>query len=334
MITAKKLLLPTALVLASLPTQAPAQLKAPPGYRERMRHLYQAPREAIWVNAPQPGALPPGTIHRTYSSRSMGHDVGYCIYLPPEYGKQTQRRFPVIYHLHGLSGDELRRVNNAQVLHEGILAGRWPPLIMVFPNAGRATYYKDSIDGKFMSETTVIKELIPHIDATYRTIAARHGRCIEGHSMGGRGATRLALKYPEMFCSLFNQAGNVIRLVELYDETAPERFPNNLLGPDKARYYENDPFELLEKNVAQIRGKLRIMILCGTLDRTHLPTVREFHHALQELDIDHTYIEAEGLAHDQDKLIERFKPIWFDYHAESLRLAAEAAGQSVSRASK
>jgi S-formylglutathione hydrolase FrmB len=196
---------------------------------------------------------------------------------------------------------------------------------MVFCNGGRATYYKDSFDGKFMSETTVIKELIPHIDATYRTIAAQHGRCIEGHSMGGRGATRLALKYPEMFCSVFNQAGNVIRLVELYDASAPERYPNNLLGPDKAKYVENDPFELLQRNLDKIKGKVRFMILCGTADKTHIPTVREFHQALLEVGVDHTYIEAEGMQHDQDKLIERFKPIWFDYHVESLRLAAAAA---------
>jgi hypothetical protein len=82
---------------------------------------------------------------------------------------------------------------------------------------------------------------------------------------------------------------------------------------------------LLQKNIDQIKGKLRIMILCGTQDRTHLPSVREFHEALLELGIDHTYIEAESPAHNQDKLIERFRPIWFDYHVESLRLAAPSA---------
>jgi S-formylglutathione hydrolase FrmB len=316
------------LILMNFAPAVRAQLKAPPGYREKMRSLYQAPREAVWVNEPKPGSLPPNTIHSLYFSQSMAHDVGYWIYLPPQYQKEPERHFPVVYHLHGLKGDELNRVNNAQVLHEGIVAGKWPPLIMVFPNGGRATYYKDSIDGKFMSETTVIKELIPHIDKNYRTVASRQGRCIEGHSMGGRGATRLALKFPELFCSLFNQAGNVIHLVELYDPTAPERFPNNLLGADKARYAENDPFELLQKNLDRIRGKLRIMILCGTQDRTHIASVREFHQALLEVGIDHTYFEAEGMEHDQQKLIERFKPIWFDYHVESLRLAAAEAGDA------
>ena len=60
-------------------------------------------------------------------------------------------------------------------------------MIMVLPNGGMRTFYKDSYDGKFMSETLIIRELIPHIDATYNTIAEQKGRCIEGHSMGGRG---------------------------------------------------------------------------------------------------------------------------------------------------
>src|ERR1051326_8065857 len=54
--------------------------------------------QTIWVNPPpSPGFLPGGMTHHTYYSPSMGHDVGYCIYLPPGYEKNPQRRFPVIY---------------------------------------------------------------------------------------------------------------------------------------------------------------------------------------------------------------------------------------------
>src|SRR5437867_3731693 len=113
-----------AIVLAI--TQCPfaiAQLQAPPDYRQKMGNLFQSPPDAVWVNEPKPGTLPQGVTHHTYHSQSMGHDVGYCIYLPPQYEKEPQRRFPVIYHLHGVNGDELSRVNNAEVLHEGIVAG-------------------------------------------------------------------------------------------------------------------------------------------------------------------------------------------------------------------
>jgi S-formylglutathione hydrolase FrmB len=85
---------------------------------------------------------------------------------------------------------------------------------MVLPNGGW-TWYKNSWDGRFPVETSVVDELIPHIDQTYHTLAARWGRCAEGYSMGGRGSTRLALKYPELFCSLHNQAGNVPHTAEM-----------------------------------------------------------------------------------------------------------------------
>jgi endo-1,4-beta-xylanase len=190
------------------------------------------------------------------------------------------------------------------------------------PNGGKSGFYKDSYDGKYMGETTIIRELIPHIDATYRTIASRAGRCIEGFSMGGRGSTRLALKYPDMFCSLFNQSGNVMHIADLYDPGKPDTYPNFYLGPDKARYIDNDPYLLLKKNVDRIKGKLRIQVWCGTQDSGHVPTVRDFHKALLDTGVDHTYMEIEGLAHKRAEMIARYQGIWFDYHVESLRRAA------------
>ena len=140
-------------------------------------------------------------------SKAAGQLVGYTIYLPLDYNTNTDQRYPVIYNLHGNGGNERKGLESMVVLNEGITKGWWPPMIMVRPNGGRSTFYKDSADGRFPIETMFINELIPHIDSTYRTIAARHGRCIEGFSMGGRGSTRLALKYPDLFCSLFCQAG-------------------------------------------------------------------------------------------------------------------------------
>lgn len=277
-----------------------------------------------WVNEPKPGSLPEGVTHHTFFSKALNRDVGYCVYLPPGYEKDTARRYPVIYNLHGAGGNELHSFVDAKVLHDGIVSGRWAPMIMVMPNGGQATFYKDSYDGKFPAETLIIREFIPFVDATYRTIAARGGRAIEGFSMGGRGSTRLAMKYPELFCSLHNQAGNVPHTSELFDPSKPNEYPNNYLGPDRQRYIDNDVYLLIKKNVAKIRDGLRIAITCGTKDGDHLPTVREYHAALLAAGVDHTYTEVEGLAHEHDKLVKLYAPIWFDYHAESFRRAAAA----------
>lgn len=62
-----------------------------------------------------------------------------------------------------------------------------------------------------------------------------------------------------------------------------------------------------------------------------LPTVRDFHQALVEHNVDHTYIELEGLAHRRTEMIERLRPIWFDYHVESLRRAALENDESLGK---
>lgn len=269
----------------------------------------QSGSSAVWINKPDPNELPDGVTHHTFYSEANKVDVGYCIYLPPSYDSDKDKRYPVIYNLHGAGGNELHSFYDVEVLDAGIRAGRWPEMIVVLPNGGQRTFYKDAYDGRFMSETLIIHELIPYIDKTYHTIAERKGRCIEGHSMGGRGATRLAMKYPTMFCSMFSQAGNVPRTLESFDPSRPDTYPNNYLGPDKQNYIENDAFELLMKNLSIIKDKLRIQLWCGTKDMSHLVTVRDFHQALLTAGVDHTYLEAEGLGHNKNHMIDRYKDV-------------------------
>lgn len=129
------------------------------------------------------------------------------------------------------------------------------------------------------------------------------------------------MKYPNMFCSLFNLAGNVPRTLAGFDPDNPDVYPASYLGPDKQNYIDNDAFEQLKKNVDDIKDKLRIQIFCGTQDMSHLVTVRDFHEALLEAGVDHTYLEIEGSGHKKKPMIDRYRDVWFDYHVESLRLA-------------
>jgi endo-1,4-beta-xylanase len=196
-------------------------------------------------------------------------------------------------------------------------------MIMAMPNGGTATLYEDSYDGKWPAETLVIREFIPFIDQNYRTIAMRAGRAIEGFSMGGRGSTPLAMKYPELFCSLFDQSGNVMHTSQEFNPSDPAI--TWYLGPDKQRYIDDDAYLLLKKNLDKIKGRMRIQIWCGTKDPQHLGTVREFHQALLEAGVDHTYMEIEGLAQDRKGMVTQFSRIWFDYHVESFRRSGALA---------
>ncbi|MCO8120751.1 esterase family protein [Stieleria sp. TO1_6] len=275
----------------------------------------------VWANPPTANELPlpDGTSHRTFHSELVDQDVGYVIYLPPQYDQQSQTRYPVIYNLHGNGGNELKSLNVIRVLHDQITSGKIPPLVMVLANGGHSTFYKNSHDGRFPIESIVINELIPHVDANYRTIATGKGRCIEGFSMGGRGATRLAVKHPELFCSLFCQAGNVPHLLDTYDQLTPAERAQHLLGPDRENWQSDDVYAVTTKNKDRIKQHLRIQIACGTKDGGHLPSIRDFHQHLVQEGIDHTYIELQGLKHQRTVMIEQLKPIWFESHLQALR---------------
>jgi enterochelin esterase-like enzyme len=94
-----------------------------------------------WVNAPR--KPPPGVQHETFRSNSMRHDVSYNIYLPPEYA-QSDRRFPVVYLLHGSGryGHESGALYalSARTLDPAIKAKQVPPCICVLVMAGRNSW--------------------------------------------------------------------------------------------------------------------------------------------------------------------------------------------------
>jgi enterochelin esterase-like enzyme len=221
--------------------------------------------------------------------------VGYNIYLPPQYATNPTQSFPVIYWLHGgQSQDENWDVPNLEPLLDfAVRSGQLPPIIMVWANCGHNTKYMDaavgsSMYGVLMIETTIIRELIPHIDATYRTIASKEGRAVQGGSGGGMGALRFAFKYPQMFSSVFafnpavdDNASNVM----INEPGLMAAMFNN----DPTLFDQNTVFTLANNNAANIRG-LPIHIAIGSLDDL-LPYNQDLFATLGELGIPHDTLE-------------------------------------------
>ena len=139
-----------------------------------------------------------GMKYKTFQSKTIHGEVSYMIYLPPDYEQRTTVRYPVIYSLHGSGGLPSGGADIAKRLDAAIRGGRVSPMIIVFVNGLRGeTMYCDSKDGKFPLETVVMKDLIPHIDATYRTVTSREGEPWRFSMAAWRGTLRL--KYPEVF---------------------------------------------------------------------------------------------------------------------------------------
>jgi enterochelin esterase-like enzyme len=156
-----------------------------------------------------PGAYPANITHGTYLSSVVNAVTGYSIYLPPEYATNPNQRFNVIYFLTG-QGFGSGATENSEVTNDPELISNLQlisPTIMVFPNPYQNSKYMDAAPGSPMSgiemfESQFVNELIPFIDANYRTRANRDGRAIMGFSGGGQGALRLAFKYPALFSSV------------------------------------------------------------------------------------------------------------------------------------
>lgn len=162
-----------------------------------------APKPFRWVNPLPKGNWPDGLKHSTFRSPSMDIDVGYCIYLPPGYeaSANAKHRYPVVYYLHGgRPGSETKSIGLVPLIDRAMRQAHVPPAIYVFVNGGAVSHYNYP-QKKSMGEDVFVKELIPHVDTTYRTIAKREGRGIEGFSQGGRGTTRIMFRHPELFCS-------------------------------------------------------------------------------------------------------------------------------------
>ena len=128
----------------------------------------------------------------------------YCIYLPEGYA-DGERAFPVLYLLHGLTDTHTawRDKGNVQAIADEVMrSGNAQEMIIVMPDAGTTYDGYFNCDG-WRYEDYFFRELIPHIEATYRAIADRQHRAIAGLSMGGGGTTWYAINHSDMFSSAY-----------------------------------------------------------------------------------------------------------------------------------
>ncbi|WP_087726083.1 alpha/beta hydrolase [Pandoraea sp. PE-S2T-3] len=131
-------------------------------------------------------------------SKNLSRPLTYNVYLPTGYESSGKTTYPVLYLLHGNDGvrnDWVVKGHMQSTMDKLISHGDIPPAIVIMPDANTNWY----VDLKERMETAFFSELIPHVEKTYRTITTRDGRLIGGLSMGGYGALRYVLKYPEKF---------------------------------------------------------------------------------------------------------------------------------------
>ncbi|MCD9854294.1 esterase family protein [Epilithonimonas sp. JDS] len=168
------------------------------------------------------------------------------IYLPPDYEK-SNKRYPVIYYLHGFFWSDSLLVSNDkihQIFDRAIGLGKIKPVIVVMPDESttyKGSFYANSKTAGNWSDFTSI-ELPNFIDQNYRTIAKKESRGIAGHSMGGNGALRNAFLHPEIFSSVYALSPGILDAqyfamneIGLYKNLKDIKEPKDLSKPENAR---------------------------------------------------------------------------------------------------
>ncbi|HEY0173696.1 MAG TPA: alpha/beta hydrolase family protein [Pyrinomonadaceae bacterium] len=255
-----------------------------------------------------------------FESKLVGAPLPYHVILPADYKSDSakQRRYPVLYLLHGLGGSAENWVSARARLAD--YAAPYPFILVAAE--GRDAWYTDSAtvpNEKF--ESYIVEELIPDVDRRFRTLSAREGRAVAGLSMGGYGALKFGLKHPELFAFAGSMSGALGAASWLPDERMLQFVRPSIARvygpagePDNATRRANDIFRLVRELTPERTRALPFLYLdCGTEDFL-IGTNRDFAALLLERKVPHEFRQLPG-GHTW--------PYWDRQVREVLRLAAE-----------
>lgn len=175
------------------PASAQMQTEAPPV----VAGAKPIARESIKIHA--------AALEGNLEGNAVERDV--LVFLPPSYATESERRYPVVYALHGyfIGAEQWTHEIHAPQTIEGAFGQGAKEMIVVLPDSKtvhNGSMYSSSVTtGDF--ENFIARDVVSYIDAHYRTIPTRESRGLVGHSMGGYGATRIGMKHADVFGSLY-----------------------------------------------------------------------------------------------------------------------------------
>lgn len=223
-------------------------------------------------------------------SQAMGRNIKNVVIVPNVYHDTAMqdRRFPVLYLLHGAYGcynDWSRKANldSLSNVHE---------VIIVCPDGQDSWYFDSPVDPKMQFETYVSKELVQHIDTHYRTIAHRYMRAITGLSMGGHGALFLAFRHPDTFWSCGSMSGNMN--ITQYPDSWHIKDRLGKYDENKQRWNEHAVCNLVDQVKASTLQPAQNIIIDDGLNDIFIKNNIAMHDQLVEKGIDHDFTVRPG----------------------------------------
>ncbi len=224
-------------------------------------------------------------------SASMRKNIK-CLVIAPENYSASEQPYPVLYLLHGYSGNFAGWLTDAPQLQQH--ADRYQMLI-VCPDGGYDSWYIDSpVDSMVRYDTYISKEVVGFIDYYYHTRRERSGRAIAGLSMGGHGAITLAIKHLETFGAAGSMAGGL----DLRPFKRNEWDLKSVLG-DPIFNWKNWESASAVNLIPQLKNQALALVMDCGLGDFFLNVNREMHRLLLEAKIPHEYTERPG-EHNSD----------------------------------
>lgn len=229
-------------------------------------------------------------------STLMARDMPYRVIVPVESVPNTKAKYAVVYLLHGLTGHYSNWIDKTNLVDYAAKH----KFIIVSPE-GDNGWYSDSISTpNDRYESYIVKELIPEIDKKFPTLADREHRVIAGLSMGGYGALKFGLKYPEMF-SLVGSFSGALGASSFTAATAGALIGggiDKIFGPAAGETRKaNDIFRIIREITSEkLKAMPYIYQSCGTEDFL-IQNNRDFLALLNEKKIPHEFREHPGI-HD------------------------------------
>ncbi|NBR55676.1 MAG: esterase family protein [Chitinophagia bacterium] len=237
------------------------------------------------------------------ASKILNRDVHYSIYLPSDYNI-SDRSYPVTYLLHGYGDADDGWIQFGEInrlADKAITEGTIPPMIIVTPD-GFKSFYINAADGSLSYEDFFIKELIPHIEKTYKVKSEKRFRGIAGLSMGGYGALLYGLKYPKLFAAaaplsavVWSNSDISTASDNIYNSLFATADKKNVKGTDRinAAWLQNSPLHLIETKTIEELSSVKYWIDCGDDDYLSVGNAN-LHIAMTNKKIPHEFRVRDG----------------------------------------
>jgi S-formylglutathione hydrolase FrmB len=210
----------------------------------------------------------------------------------------------VTYLLHGYGDADDGWIQFGEInrlADKAIAEGTIPPMIIVTPD-GFKSFYINAADGSLSYEDFFIKELIPHIEKTYKVKSEKRFRGIAGLSMGGYGALIYGLKYPKLFAAaaplsavVWSDSDITTASDNIYNSLFASADKKNVKGADRINeaWLKNSPLKLIETNSVEELSSVKYWIDCGDDDYLSIGNVN-LHVAMTNKKIPHEFRVRDG----------------------------------------